>query len=55
MGPRRLFVTGGTGYIGGVLIELAVADGYKVSSTLFHLPTGRYLYSVESRDPVSCG
>ncbi|KNG44535.1 nad dependent epimerase [Stemphylium lycopersici] len=30
MGPRRLFVTGGTGYIGGVLIELAVADGYKV-------------------------
>lgn len=30
MSPGQLFVTGGTGYIGGVLIELAVSDGYKV-------------------------
>jgi uncharacterized protein YbjT (DUF2867 family) len=31
MGSGRLFVTGGTGYTGGVLIEMAVADGYEVS------------------------
>ncbi|EMD88353.1 hypothetical protein COCC4DRAFT_149676 [Bipolaris maydis ATCC 48331] len=30
MSPRSLFVTGGTGYIGGVLIKLAIADGYVV-------------------------
>ncbi|KAF2844828.1 hypothetical protein T440DRAFT_502856 [Plenodomus tracheiphilus IPT5] len=29
MSPGLLFVTGSTGYIGGILIELAVADGHK--------------------------
>jgi UDP-glucose 4-epimerase len=34
MSPGRLFVTGGTGYIGGVVIEHAIANGYKVSKPM---------------------
>ncbi|PVI02805.1 oxidoreductase domain-containing protein [Periconia macrospinosa] len=30
MSLGRLFVTGGTGYVGGVLIEFAISDGYEV-------------------------
>lgn len=30
MAPQLLFLTGGSGYVGGVLIELAVAKGYNV-------------------------
>ena len=30
MSSKTLFVTGGTGYIGGALIEIALAKGYNV-------------------------
>lgn len=43
MSPGRLFVTGGTGYIGGVLVELAVADGYKVSGHAIYVPYPSYM------------
>jgi len=39
MSPGRLFIIGGTGFIGPVLIEHAIADDYKVSSHIpYHIP-----------------
>lgn len=54
MSPGRLFVTGGTGYIGGVLIELAVAEGYKVSSPISCSELMQTLLCLESTQ-WSCG
>ena len=43
MSPGRLFIVGGTGFIGTVLIEHAITDGYKVSSHIpYHIPNRCY-------------